>query len=79
MFMHGGIIHLLFNMYALYLFGSILEKVWGSQRFYLLFVHRIWCSILHTGVNWYMVTPVLTLGGQDFFGQIPYNSEIFTR
>ena len=33
MFMHGGIFHLLFNMLALWMFGSVIERVWGPQRF----------------------------------------------
>src|ERR1700722_4858227 len=33
MFMHGGFAHIFFNMYALWLFGTILERVWGPQRF----------------------------------------------
>ena len=33
MFMHGGIGHLFFNMFALVIFGSALERVWGSKRF----------------------------------------------
>lgn len=33
MFMHGDFTHLLFNMFALWMFGSILEKVWGPKRF----------------------------------------------
>lgn len=32
-FMHGGIGHLFFNMFALWMFGSVIEKVWGSKRF----------------------------------------------
>ena len=36
MFMHGGWMHLLFNMYALWMFGSIVEGVLGPKR-YLLF------------------------------------------
>lgn len=32
MFMHGGIWHLVLNMYGLFLFGTILEKVWGQQK-----------------------------------------------
>ena len=31
-FLHGGIFHLLLNMYALYLFGSKIEMVWGEKR-----------------------------------------------
>ncbi len=33
MFLHAGFIHLLFNMIMLWLFGSLLETVWGSRRF----------------------------------------------
>ncbi|MDR2835810.1 MAG: rhomboid family intramembrane serine protease [Bacteroidales bacterium] len=37
MFMHGSFTHLFFNMFALYMFGSILERVWGSQRFFIYY------------------------------------------
>jgi len=33
MFLHGGFMHLLFNMLILFIFGSTLEMVWGSRRF----------------------------------------------
>lgn len=33
MFMHASIGHLFFNMFALYMFGSALEAVWGPKRF----------------------------------------------
>jgi membrane associated rhomboid family serine protease len=32
-FMHGGVLHLFWNMLALWMFGSELESVWGSRRF----------------------------------------------
>lgn len=38
MFMHGGFIHLLFNMFALWMFGRILEQVWGPKRFFLYYI-----------------------------------------
>ena len=33
MFMHGSFFHLLFNMLALWMFGSTMERVWGAKRF----------------------------------------------
>ncbi len=33
MFMHGGLSHIFFNMFALWMFGSPLENVWGPKRF----------------------------------------------
>jgi membrane associated rhomboid family serine protease len=38
MFMHGGIWHLFFNMYALYIFGQVLENVWGPKRFFIYYI-----------------------------------------
>jgi len=33
MFMHGGFYHILFNMFALWMFGCIVERVWGGKKF----------------------------------------------
>lgn len=38
MFMHGGFSHILFNMFTLYIFGSMLERYWGSKRFLLFYL-----------------------------------------
>ncbi len=38
MFMHGGFWHLFFNMYALYIFGQVLENVWGPKRFFIYYM-----------------------------------------
>jgi len=38
MFMHGGFIHLLFNMFALWMFGRVLEQVWGAKRFLIYYL-----------------------------------------
>lgn len=38
MFMHGGLTHILFNMYALWIFGKTLESVWGSKRFLIYYL-----------------------------------------
>jgi len=38
MFMHDGFWHLFFNMYALFIFGQVLENVWGSKRFLIYYL-----------------------------------------
>src|SRR5688572_11300402 len=38
MFTHGGVFHILFNMYALWMFGSVLERVWGPKRFLIFYL-----------------------------------------
>lgn len=53
MFMHGGFWHLFFNMYTLYIFGSVLERVWGTKKFLIFyFVTGIGAALIHTGVEW---------------------------
>lgn len=51
-FMHGGFAHLFFNMFALWMFGRVLENVWGSQRFFIYyFVTGLGAAFLHLLVN----------------------------
>ncbi len=38
MFMHGGFAHLFFNMFALFMFGQVLENVWGPKRFFIYYI-----------------------------------------
>lgn len=53
MFMHGGFTHLFFNMFALFMFGRILEQVWGPKRFLLYYaVCGLGAAALHTMVMW---------------------------
>jgi membrane associated rhomboid family serine protease len=33
MFLHGGVFHLLFNMLVLWMFGTELERIWGTRGF----------------------------------------------
>ena len=38
MFLHGGFLHIAFNMYALWLFGSMLERQWGPKKFLIFYL-----------------------------------------
>ncbi|WP_346855444.1 rhomboid family intramembrane serine protease [uncultured Draconibacterium sp.] len=54
MFMHStpGFGHIFFNMFALYMFGRVLESVWGPKRFLIFYlVTGIGAAVLQTGVT----------------------------
>jgi membrane associated rhomboid family serine protease len=38
MFMHGGIAHLIFNMFGLWMFGTMIERIWGPKRFFIFYL-----------------------------------------
>lgn len=59
MFMHANVWHLVFNMYALWMFGKVLERVWGSQRFFIYyFVTGLGAAALYTAVNWFQLNSI---------------------
>jgi membrane associated rhomboid family serine protease len=59
MFMHGGIWHIVFNMFALWMFGNVLENVWGPKRFlnYYL-VTGIGAGMVHLLVTYLRISAV---------------------
>ena len=57
MFMHGGLAHIFFNMYALWAFGSPLERMWGTGKFLFIYISAgLGAALIHTGVNFYHVS-----------------------
>lgn len=54
MFMHGGIMHIAFNMFALFSFGSILEQFWGGKKFLFFYIScGLGAAFLHTAVTYF--------------------------
>lgn len=59
MFMHGGLWHILFNMYALWAFGTPLEMRWGRKKFlFFYFSAGLGAALIHTLVNYYNVSSI---------------------
>jgi membrane associated rhomboid family serine protease len=59
MFMHGDVMHLAFNMLAIYWFGSMVEMVWGPKRFlFFYFFCGVGAYILQTAVQWWEISKV---------------------
>jgi len=54
--MHGNFTHLLFNMFALWMFGKTLENVWGGKRFLTYYmITGIGAAFVHLGVSQYEI------------------------
>ncbi len=66
MFMHGGIWHIFFNMFALWMFGSVLENVWGPKRFlnYYL-ITGIGAGLVHILVTYIRISALLPEMGPE--------------
>ena len=63
MFMHGGFWHLFFNMYSLLMFGTILERSFGTKRFLIFyFVTGLGAALLHTGVEYLQAQSYVSAG-----------------
>ncbi len=59
MFMHGSLGHIFFNMFALYMFGRILEDIWGPRRFLLFYIIcGLGASMCHMAVLSYEYMPI---------------------
>jgi len=61
MFCHGNLSHLFFNMFALWMFGRILEYDLGSKRFLLFYMlSGIGAGILYSCVNWLEIQAIMS-------------------
>lgn len=60
MFTHANFMHILFNMFGLWMFGRVLESVWGSKRFLLFYlVCGIGAAVAHMTVAYFEYQPIL--------------------
>ncbi|HIW10341.1 MAG TPA: rhomboid family intramembrane serine protease [Candidatus Rikenella faecigallinarum] len=63
MFLHGGFSHLFFNMFALWMFGRILEYDMGSRRFLTYYlICGVGAGLCNLGVNWFEYQHFLSMG-----------------
>ena len=56
LFMHGNFTHLFFNMFALWMFGKVLENVWGGKKFLIYYmITGLGAAAIHLGVSQYEI------------------------
>ena len=61
MFMHASFSHLFFNMFALWMFGNILENMWGPKKFLLyFFVTGIGAALTHYAIFYFQISPTIS-------------------
>lgn len=81
MFMHGGFAHIFFNMFALVMFGSVIEQVLGSKRFlnYYL-ICGLGALVLQYGVQAIEVYQITgTIRAADFLHFDMYNNRVSSQ
>jgi membrane associated rhomboid family serine protease len=62
-FLHGDMVHLFFNMFALYMFGQAIEELMGSRRFIVYYlVCVVTAALTQLAVQKYMGTVRPTVG-----------------
>lgn len=66
-FLHGSIAHLCFNMLAFWMFGTAIERVWGSRPFLLYYmVCIVGAALVQTIVSWNGIHPTIGASGGTF-------------
>lgn len=57
LFMHGNFMHLFSNMFALWMFGAMLENYWGPKKFLIYYIITgLGAAFLHSAINYYEIS-----------------------
>ncbi len=60
MFLHADLSHIFFNMFAVFMFGRVLEQVWGGKRFLVFYlVTGIGAGLTHMVAQYFEVQPFI--------------------
>lgn len=62
-FMHGSLSHLIFNMFALWMFGYTLENIWGTKKFAFYCLIACLGAALMQEITYYFINHDLLTGG----------------
>lgn len=77
MFMHANLAHIFFNMFGVYMFGRILEQMWGSKKMLIFYtVTGLGAAFVHLTVNYFQIHHLMGLVEQ--FNQNP-NYTLFSQ
>ncbi|MFM7015990.1 MAG: rhomboid family intramembrane serine protease [Bacteroidota bacterium] len=80
MFLHGSITHILFNMFALWTFGTVLENTWGAKRFIIFYaVCGIGAAVTQTAVVGWDINNAQKAANKYYSEQTPDAFLVFVK
>lgn len=64
-FMHANLAHIFFNMFGVFMFGRILEQLWGSKKMMIFYtVTGLGAAFIHLTVNYFQMNHLINLAHQ---------------
>jgi membrane associated rhomboid family serine protease len=73
MFMHANLGHIFFNMFGVYMFGRILEQLWGAKKMLIFYtITGLGAAFIHLTVNYFQMNHLINLAEQ-FYKSPGYN------
>lgn len=70
LFMHGGLSHLFFNMFGVFIFGQVLENTWGPKRYLIFYILTgLGAALTQYVINHFEITKFLTALNQELASQ----------
>jgi membrane associated rhomboid family serine protease len=66
-FMHGSLGHIFFNMFGVFMFGRILEQLWGSKKMLIFYtVTGLGAASIHLTVNYIQMSTLTNMAAQFY-------------
>ena len=78
LFMHGNFMHLFSNMFALWMFGAVIENYYGPKKFLIYYVVTgLGAALLHTAVNYIEISQLQNAANVFLSNPTPSSFESF--
>jgi membrane associated rhomboid family serine protease len=80
LFMHGSTMHIFANLFALWMFGNVLENVWGGKKFLIFYiVTGLGAALIHSGVVFWEVMSLQNEASNVLTSESPEKFALFVR
>lgn len=67
MFMHANFAHIFFNMFGVFMFGRVLEQIWGSKKMLIFYtVSGLGAAAIHLAVNYFQMDRLMDLANSFY-------------